>query len=170
MTSPAAPLPVERGRARIAAYVYGNILVLGAVVSATPHTIEDGHAVIVVLATTVTTYLAHVVAHAVGAALTDDDSPSAEPAFGPAELRDALPIVSSGSAPALILLIGAVTTLEPVLVEAAAALVVVVRLVGIGLVVDRLGAGVRRRWSWLSGIVLAGISVVIVALKLAFAH
>jgi hypothetical protein len=157
---------VERGRARVSAYVYGNILVLAAVLTATPHTIDDGHAAVVVIATTVTTYLAHVVAHAVGGTI---GVPAGTPSITRDELRDALPIVSSGSLPAMILLVGALTELDPVLAELVAAGVVIVRLVGIGAVVDRYG-GSNRRWSWATGLLVGGASVLIVVLKLVFGH
>ncbi|MBB3044737.1 hypothetical protein KM427_13350 [Nocardioides sp. LMS-CY] len=160
------PVGVERGRARVSAYVYGNILVLAAVLTATPHTIRSGHAVVVVLATTVTTYLAHVVAHAVGAAVGEEKPEG----LSRDELRDAVPIMSSGSLPTLILALGALMSLDPSLVEGAAAAVVIVRLVGIGAVVDRFSDRTHRRRSWLAGAVVAGVSVLIVVLKLAFAH
>ena len=41
-------LPVERMRARLSAYVYGGILVLGAIAVASGDTIADGHAALVV--------------------------------------------------------------------------------------------------------------------------
>lgn len=157
---------VERGRARVSAYVYGNILVLAAVLTATPHTIEDGHAAVVVVATTVTTYLAHVVAHAVAGTI---GAAPGTPSITRDELRDALPILSSGSLPTLVLVLGAVTSIDPVLVELVAAGVVVLRLVGIGAVVDRYG-GAERRWSWLTGLLVGGASILIVVLKLVFGH
>lgn len=163
----AADLPVERRRARIAAYVYGNILVLAAVLTATPATIENGHAAVVVLATTGTTYLAHVVAEAVATAVGRDGVP---PRLERAELRDALPILSSGSAPTVILLVGAITALDTGLAEVAAAAVVVVRLLGIGSLVSHYGEPHTRPRVRGLGAALALVSAVIVALKLVLLH
>ena len=55
------------------------------------------------------------------------------------------------------------------MVELVAAGVVIVRLVGSGAVVDRYG-GSNRRWSWATGLLVGGASIVIVVLKLVFAH
>ena len=169
-------LPVERARARVSAYVYGNILVLSAVVTATPEAVRNGHALVYVLGTTVTTFLAHVLAHdfasAVGAGAGFDHARHLR-----AELRDAVPILSSGSVPALLLLIGAVTDRRPVLLELVAAGVVITRLAGMGPVVARLSsaavgdseAPVPPQAVW-AGVGLAVVSTLIVALKVWLLH
>ncbi|MDO9589720.1 MAG: hypothetical protein Q7J04_01080, partial [Microcella sp.] len=59
-------LTVERLRVRLAAYVYGNILVLAAIVVATGKSIVGGEAALLVTATALTTYVAHILAHDVG--------------------------------------------------------------------------------------------------------
>ena len=55
------PLPSEVGQHRTTAFIYGNILVLAAVVQVSLHPIT-GRSVVTVLATAVTTFLAHVFA------------------------------------------------------------------------------------------------------------
>ncbi|OBA39604.1 hypothetical protein [Gordonia sp. 852002-51296_SCH5728562-b] len=56
------PLPPRRAASRLSAYVYGNIMVLAALVTASAHAVENGEAVWLVLGTGLTTYIAHVFA------------------------------------------------------------------------------------------------------------
>ena len=160
-------LPPARLRARLSAYVYGNILVLAAVGTATPHTIDNGHAVVVVLATTITTYLAHVVAHLVGEAVR---SPTEDPEPELDELRDALPIISSGSAPALVMLLGAVTDLDLGLAQLIATGVIVVRLAATGPLIARLSGRPATGLARWAGIVIAVLGLAIATLKVWLLH
>lgn len=162
-------LPLARVRERVSAYVYGNILVLAALATTTPHSVETGHAAVVVIATTVTTFFAHVLAHLVAHQIGE---PAAHGGSTPDRhsLRDATPIASSGSVPALILLVAWLAELDPsgaVLVSSA---VVVVRLGGLGVLTSRY-AGHRSRLAdlWM-GLVLAGLSGVVVVLKVLLTH
>src|SRR5918995_6378367 len=95
-------LPVERVRSRVGAYIYGNILVLAAILATSPESIAHWTAVIFVVATTATTFLAHVVAHRIGQAIgrTDDETLRVHLAQ---EARDAVPIMTSGTGPAVLL-------------------------------------------------------------------
>jgi hypothetical protein len=159
-------LPVERKRARITAYVYGNILVLAAVATATPATIENGHAAVVVGATTVTTYLAHILAHEVGEAVANEELETERE-----ELRDALPIISSGSIPILLLLAGAVTDrVDSGFAELVAMAVVIFRLAVTGTLVTRLGGEPSPRRAVWGGVALATIGILIATLKAVFLH
>jgi hypothetical protein len=56
----------ERAESRVSAYVYGNVLVLAAVVGASPASVLSGTAVALVIGTVLSTYVAHVLAHSVG--------------------------------------------------------------------------------------------------------
>jgi hypothetical protein len=162
----ARALRPERKRARLTAYVYGNILVLAAVATATPHTIENGHAAVVVAATTVTTYLAHVLAHEVGDAVMNEEFETERE-----ELRDALPIISSGSVPIVLLLAGAVSDqIDVGLAELVAMAVVILRLAGTGALVTRLGGRPSTRRALWGGFALAAIGVLIAGLKVVFLH
>ena len=163
-------LTVERVRERVSAYVYGNILVLAALATTTPHSVEDGHAALVVFATTVTTFLAHVLAHVVAHQIGDEHPAHAGAGPDRGSLRDAVPIASSGSVPALILLVAWLADLPAsgaILVSSA---VVVARLGGLGVLTSRY-AGRRSRLAdlWM-GLVLAVLSAVVVVLKVALTH
>ena len=162
-------LPVERVRSRVGAYIYGNILVLAAILATSPESIAHWTAVIFVVATTATTFLAHVVAHRIGQAIgrTDDEALRVHLAQ---EVRDAVPIMTSGTVPAVLLALGAVGWLPPGLAQLLAEAVVVLRLAGMGIIVRRIsGYSSPRAGRW-SGFVLAGISVVIAALKDILTH
>src|SRR5215208_1913432 len=89
---------LERVRSRVGAYVYGNILVLAAILATSPESVAHWTAVIFVIATTATTFLAHVVAHRIGQAIgrTDDEALRLHLAQ---EVRDAVPIMTSGTPP-----------------------------------------------------------------------
>ncbi len=164
----AEALGVERVRSRTSAYVYGNILVLTAVVQNTEATISSGRAVIIVLVTMITTYLAHVLAHDVaehiGRSKVEHESHLRE------ELRDAVPIVSSGLPPALVLSAGALGWLDTELAQILAAVIVVVRLAITGWVIGRISAEHAPRRSVWSGVVLAVAGMIIAILKVEFLH
>jgi hypothetical protein len=148
--------------------VYGDILVLAAVVGVDHHAIDDGAAVVAVLATTITTYIAHVFAHNIGQRIyrTEDE----HEAKVKEEARDAEPILASGIFPALLLGAGAIDWLPLRLAQILAAAVVVVRLAATGLLVERLsGRRVSGAALW-SGLGIALVGGVIAVLKVSFGH
>lgn len=165
---PGERLTIERLRVRLAAYVYGNILVLAAVGIATGSSIDSGEATLVVAVTTLTTFFAHVIAHNIGQQLGREHGEHRPHARQ--ELRDALPILFSGVVPAAILVLGDVGVVTSELAQLGAALWVVGRLALMGFLVERL-SGRRATLRTLSGgIVLALVSAAVVVLKVLFAH
>lgn len=178
MERPASPaelsdLSLARVRERVSAYVYGNILVLAALATTTPHAIETGHAVVVVLATTGTTYLAHVLAHLVAHQIgADPGDPGDHGGTVPDRhsLRDAVPIFSSGSVPVLILLVTWLADLPPTPALLVAAVTVVLRLAGLGVVTSRFAGRRSRLGDLWTGVVLAAVSGVVVGLKIVLTH
>ena len=162
---------LERVRSRVTAYVYGNVLVLAAVVGCAPESVRSGRAVVVVLATMVTTYLAHVVAHRVGEGVGRRHDEAA--LHLRAELRDAVPIVTSGALPALVLAATAVAGLEGAAAAAAqlaAALVPVARLAATGSVTSRLVPGGPSRSAFWSAVGLAVAGSLIGVVKVLLTH
>jgi len=162
-------LPVERVRSRVGAYIYGNILVLAAIFATSPEGVAHWTAVVIVVATSATTCLAHVVAHNIGQAIgrADEDALRVHLAQ---EARDAVPIMTSGAGPAVFLALGALGWLPPGLSQVLAEAYVVLRLAGMGIIVRRISGEASRlpgRWS---GFAIAGISVVIAALKNIVTH
>jgi hypothetical protein len=160
-------LPVERVRSRAGAYVYGNILVLAAIVATSPESIAHWTGVVIVVATSATTFLAHVVAHNIGQSIGRTDDLRLHLAQ---MARDAVPIMSSGTGPAVLLVLGAVGWLPPELSQLLAEAFVVLRLALTGIVVRRVSGSASPLAGLWSGFALAGISVVIAALKELLTH
>lgn len=159
-------LDVGRARARTTAYVYGNITVLAAVVATTPYSLDGWDGVVAVVATAVGTLLAHVIAesasHRIGA---EEGTPWVR-----GELRDVLPIATSGTVPAVVLALGTLGVLSLQLAEVLATLVVLVRLAGVGLVVERLSGRKPSAGAFWGGIALAALSAVVAVLKAVLTH
>jgi len=60
------PLDVEDAKQRTTAYVYGNLLVLAAILSVTEEDVDSNRAFWIVLGTAISTFVAHVFAEAMG--------------------------------------------------------------------------------------------------------
>jgi hypothetical protein len=103
---------VERVRSRVSAYIYGNIFVLAAIFASSPQSIAHWSAVVIVGATSATTFFAHVVAHNIGQAIGRPDEEDLRAQLAQ-EARDAVPIMTSGTVPAVLLALGAVGWLPP---------------------------------------------------------
>jgi hypothetical protein len=162
-------LPVERVRSRVGAYIYGNILVLAAIFATSPQSIAQWSAVVIVVATSATTFFAHVFAHRIGQAIGRDDDEALRLHLAQ-EARDAVPIMNSGAGPAVFLTLGAFGWLPPGLSQVLAEAYVVVRLAGTGIIVRRISGDASRLAGPWSGLALAGIGVVIAALKNIVTH
>jgi hypothetical protein len=162
-------LPVERVRSRVSAYVYGNIFVLAALFATSPASVAHWTAAVIVVAASATTYFAHVVAHNIGQAIGRPDEEDLRGQLSK-EARDAVPIMTSGTVPAVLLGLGAVGWLPPGLSQLLAEAYVVVRLAGTGIVVRRLSDAASRKGGLWSGLALAGIGIVIAALKQILTH
>lgn len=168
MPPPGEELSLERQRLRLAAYVYGNILVLAAVVLATGKSIVGGEAAVLVGVTALTTYVAHILAHAVGQQLGRERN--AHRSHVRHEIRDAVPILVSGVVPAVILLVASLSIVPTQLAQLTAAVWVIGRIALIGFLIERL-SGRAATWRTLSGgVVLALACAVVVVLKVLFGH
>ena len=94
------PLTPESAASRISAYVYGNILVLAALVPITNSPEYIGIAI--VAGTALSTFIAHVFADSVAQSVRSGEQLSRDERL--AELRNAVPILSSAVLPCVILL------------------------------------------------------------------
>ena len=158
-------LHVVRVRARVTAYIYGNILVLGTLAELSDADVEDGRAVVKVTVVTVTTFLAHVLASTVAERV--DRTPADHREHASQHLADAVPILVSGIAPCLVLVLGQwVLGLSYAVSLAAATLIPVVRLAGTGSKVAWLTHEPSSRFITWSGLVLAAGGLAIAVLKL----
>ena len=160
---------MERMRSRVSAYIYGNIFVLAALFATSPESVAHWTAAVIVLATSATTFFAHVVAHNIGQAIGRTENEELRVQLS-REARDAVPIMTSGTIPAVLLGLGALGWLAPGLSQVLAEGYVVVRLAGTGIVVRRLSGEASDQGGFWSGLALAGIGIVIAALKQILTH
>ncbi|MDG3008689.1 hypothetical protein G4X40_00830 [Rhodococcus sp. D2-41] len=148
---------------RISAYVYGNILILAALVPLTLSK-SDTAGILIVVGTSFSTFLAHLFAESVGDQVRGSPEPLSR------LLRDSLPILTSAVIPVLVLVTVWQGWLTPRLGHLLAELYLVVRLAGIPVVITRL-RGTRPTGATLfGGLGLVVVALVIVVLKVAFAH
>ncbi len=168
------PLTAQRASARLSAYVYGNVLTLAAVVATDQHATATGTAALVVVGTTVTTFLAHIFAEVVANAnipeATAHHSDSERKNAARLEFRDAVPIASSGSVPAVILSLGWLGVLPAWWAELAAGAVVVFRIAIVPGVTERLRGNPPSFRVFLGGLATAAVAAVIVVLKVVIGH
>lgn len=159
------PPPIDEAADRISAYVYGNILMLAALVLLTHDDVEHGSGLAVVAGTAVSTFVAHAFAERLGSAVREGQH-----AHLRVVLRDSLPIISSAALPALLMGVAAIGWISPVAALRIAEVSVVLRLGGTAFVVSRLqGRPVTGR-TWIESIALAVAAVAIVGLKLLLSH
>jgi hypothetical protein len=155
-----------RAESRVAAFVYGNVLVLAAVVGASPSAVESGTAVTLVVGTVASTFVAHVLAHSIGALLSGHEGRAA----ARVALRDAVPILSSGLTPAVLLAATALGWVPGPWGQSLSAAVLLGRIASTGVVHRRLRSDVPLRRAWTIGITAAAVAAVAVVLKLTLTH
>lgn len=153
------PLDVEDATQRTTAYVYGNLLVLAAILSVGEEDVTSSRAFWVVLGTAISTFVAHVFAEAMGAQVRATRRPTLLKSIALA--KESLPVLTSGVIPAGILLLGywEVLNTGPALVIAEA--VVLIRIAGTGIIVARL----RNERSSIR-LLLGGVAVAVVGLSI----
>lgn len=152
--------PVDASQ-RISAFLYGNILTLAALVAVLSEELS-GHAVVIVIGTTISTFVAHVVAEGIG-----HDLPLSK---WPHVMRESWPILTSGVAPALVLWSGLVGILPIGLVVIVAPLIPLIRLALTGVLVARLRGNESSVRIVLTGVGVAAIGLLVVLLKLVLTH
>ncbi len=130
------PLTIEVAADRTTAYVYGNVLVLAAMVALVPADAATSHAVLIVLGTAISTFVAHVFAEAMGAQVRLTESPTVGSVLAGA--RESFPILTSGVLPSIILLFGLWDLLTTGVALTLAEAIVLFRIAGTGVVVARL--------------------------------
>lgn len=160
----------SRGEAasRTTAFVYGNILVMAALVALHPEDLARATGVAYVLGTALSTVVAHVAAETVGHQVRTGQRPDRPTVLH--MLRDARPILSSATPPALLMAAALFGWLDPTAALLLAMGVIVLRLAGLGWIIGR---GRRRRTSWgpvISGLGLAVVCVVAAVLKWWLTH
>ena len=151
-----------RADSRMSAYVYGDVLVLAATAGVSASAIRSGEALLVVLGTVLSTYVAHVLADVVGAVFAGH----ASTATLLAEARDSIPVISAGVPSFLLLGAAALGWPAPIWAQALACTVLILRLAAIGLVYRRLRRETPVRHAVWFGVTIALIATAAVMLKL----
>ncbi|WP_054813716.1 hypothetical protein [Nocardia arizonensis] len=161
-------VPLDRATAagRISAYIYGNILVLAALVPIVTTAVDVG--ILIVLGTALSTFVAHVFAETVGRSV--EEGASLTRADRLRELRNSVPILTSAVLPSAILATGLIGWLEPRTAQVIAELAILVRIGGIVFVIRRLRGERLSQGSLVAAIVLTVVAATVVAVKVVLTH
>lgn len=167
-TSGSGRLDLHDAAHRISAFIYGNILVLAALIVVSPEQIETGYALTVVAGTGLSTYLAHCVAEQQEIHVLHGHK--ANPEILKRAARNALPILSSTAIPTMMLWLGyqGITSVDTAWTLANA--LITIRLLFNGVVVARYREEKVTLRAILSGLVLAIVATAVALLKAYLTH
>lgn len=161
------PLSTEDYASRISAYVYGNILVLAALVPL--HNTSVTHAALVIIGTGLSTFIAHAFAESIGRSTRTGQALTWSERFD--ELRDSVPVLTSALIPAVLVWLGSgAGWIELPTALLLAEIWVVTRIAGIAYVITRLRGERPNRGTLVSSLGLGLLALVIVAIKLILTH
>jgi hypothetical protein len=166
MVAPREDLASARADNRMSAYVYGDVLVLAATAGVYDSAIRSGEALLVVLGTVASTYVAHVLADVVGAVFGGHEVRRALWD----ELRDSVPIISAGVPPLVLFGAAALGWPSPLWAQAVSSALLVLRLGSIGVVYHHLKEPIGWARAIWFGVVVALVAALAVALKLVLLH
>jgi hypothetical protein len=158
----------EQAAARISAYVYGNIIVFATTVPLTADDLRHGHGTLLVLGVAASTFLAHVFAEVIGHNVRAEQPLTRAELWH--ELRDSLPVLTSGLIPAALLFAGGLGWLPDRAAVVTSDIYLFVRMALIGLMVERLRSARPSARTLLAGVMLAVAAAAISALKIALGH
>lgn len=166
-------LSVVETREWLSSYIYGNITVLGAAIAVGPDEIHHGVAIWAVLGTGLLTFFAHVLAHIVaqGFGETPEETTTAARRAAAVEVVvTARPIATSALIPALLYAAAWLGWLAPGWTQAAAVVVLAVRIGFVGVFMRRR-SGQRLTFGALwGGVVLAAVALGIGIAKVLLTH
>ncbi|GAB2678439.1 hypothetical protein [Nocardia goodfellowii] len=161
-----APLDRDNATSRISAYIYGNILVLTALVPVVTAAKHLG--ILVVLGTSVSTFAAHGFAEAVARTVREQRGTTGTDRIR--HLRNSVPILSSAVLPCVVLTAGWLGWFSPRTAQILAELAVLIRIGGIVLVVGHLRGEYPTRASVVTGVLLTLAAGGVVLVKIALTH
>lgn len=154
------PLEAHEASRRLSAYVYGNILILAALVPFQEET-DARHAMVVVIGTALCTFIAHAFSEYLGG------DGSVHPR---ALVRESMPILTTALVPLLLLWLSQATRLQMSTALLIAEIVIIGRIASTGMVAARL-RNEKSRWRvLLAGVVVAVVAFGIVLLKVTLTH
>ncbi|MFC8046414.1 hypothetical protein [Nocardia sp. NPDC057353] len=161
-------LQLDRHRAasRVSAYVYGNVLILAALI---PIPVSPKHVgILLVVAAALSTFVAHAFAESVGQSIREDRTLTA--ADRRAELRDSLPILTTAILPCAILACAWFGWLEPRTAQLLAEVTVLIRIGGTAFVVRRLQGRPPHRATLIQALLVTALATAVVAVKVFLTH
>jgi hypothetical protein len=164
------PLDLEDAATRTTAYVYGNILVLAALVIQAPADVESGRAFWIVIGTAVSTYLAHVFAESLGGLIRHQATETVTLRSALLVARESWPVLTSGLLPAVILAVGWLGVIPATASLLLADAVVLLRIAGTGIIVARLRNEPSSLRVILLGVVVGVVGALISLLKVYLTH
>lgn len=164
--SRSVPLDRRNAASRISAYIYGNVLILAALIPITPSAEDVG--ILVVLGIALSTFIAHSFAEGVGRSVRQSHALSPQERW--ADLRDSLPILSSAVLPCGILAAAAIGWLEPRTAQLLAESAILVRIGGIVFVIGRLHGERPHRSTLIGSLLLVCAATAVVAVKVILTH
>ncbi|MBY6413833.1 hypothetical protein HQ346_23070 [Rhodococcus sp. BP-252] len=162
------PLDRENAASRISAYVYGNILILAALIPLTSPEEHTFQGVAIVVGTGVSTFVAHAFAEGVGQTVRTGSHLSRAGRWE--QLRDSVPILSATVLPAALLAVGWWGLLDPAIGQIAAEVVIIARIASTNFVIGRLRGEKPTRGTLLGSIALAVAAALIVSVKIVLTH
>ena len=152
----------------MSAYLYGDVLVLAALIALRPEDLTGRTGLAYVLGTALSTYVAHVLAEAVGSSIRAGRRLSRTALQH--ELRDAVPIASAGLGPALLMVAALMEWLPTGSALIMSIAVTGLRLAVLGWVIRYLHGEPPSLRTFLAGIGLALTGLVVAALKWWLTH
>lgn len=160
------PLDRDNAASRISAYIYGNILVLTALVPVV--TAEKHLGILVVAGTAVSTFLAHSFAETVARTVREQHTTTVADRIR--ALRNSVPILTSAVLPCAVLAAGWLGWLQPRTAQILAELVILVRIGGIVFVIGRLRGRHPTRATAIAALLLTLAAALVVIVKIALTH
>ncbi|WP_227999630.1 hypothetical protein [Nocardia australiensis] len=164
--SRSAPLDGRNAASRISAYVYGNVLILSALIPVT--TSAEYVGILIVLGTALSTFLGHAFAEGVRQSVQQNRPISTRERW--MDLRDSVPILTSAVLPCLILATAGIGRLEPRTAQLLAEVVMLIRIGGIVFVIERLNGARPRRSILFEAMLLAAAATTVVVVKVIITH
>lgn len=160
------PLDRDNAASRISAYIYGNVLVLAALVPIV--TTDERVGILVVFGTALSTFVAHVFAEAVGHTVRAGRTPTRSDRMR--ELRNSVPVFSSAVLPCAILATAWSGWTDPRNAQLLAELAVLARIGGTVFVIGRLEGQRPTRASAVAAVLLAVAAATVVIVKVLLTH
>lgn len=157
------PLSREDASSRITAFVYGDILILAALIALYPQDLLTFKALTYIIGTGASTFIAHVLAEHVGIRVAAPDQ--ATTSHLKREAWHAVPIASAAVGPALLMTAALVGWIDPEFALQLAILITVVRLGSLGWVVAHLRSERVVPQTFILGLALAALCLAAALLK-----